>query len=343
MTAYIRYFLKTIFGGIILFWGCSLNPQSIGNLDEIIVFADSTDWKDYKTPLASVFGREYRTPVMEAEYVLSWQPAEDIEKFKYARNIFFLGRMNSNAKVSAIVKNSLSPDIIDGVNSGKFFYIPKHDPWASNQYVLFLLAPDKNELITRIQKYADAISEDFEKSYYERYKEEIFRRYEKKDLEEYLLDHFPFRVRIPSDYFIANESLEHNYVWIRRIEPDRSLMVHWVPVNDSININYRWVVQERNKIAEMIFENDIVVEEETEAKNIKFGRWEALLLEGTWKNPIHFIGGPFRNITFMDKESGLIFMIDSYVQAIGQRKKLFLDQLDIMAHTFEARAHLESN
>lgn len=343
MTVLTRDFLKVIFGGFILFLGCSLNPQGIGNLDEIIVFADSTDWKEYREPLTSVFGKEYPTPVMEAEYVLSWQPAGDIEKFKYAKNILFLSRMNSQEVVSTIVKNSLTQDIINDVNSGKFFYIPKHDPWAIDQYVLFLLAPDKNELIDRIQQYGDAIYTDFEKSYYKRYKEEIFRRYENKDLEEYLLDHFPFRVRIPSDYFIAHESLEHNYVWIRRIEPDRSLMVHWVPLTDSINVNYSWVIWERNRIAEMIFESDIIVEEETEFETVKFNRWQALRLEGTWKNPIHFVGGPFRNITFADKESGLIFMIDFYVQAIGQRKKMFLDQLDIMAHTFQTKAHLKSN
>lgn len=335
--------LGAMLAGVILFGGCSMNPESRGNLDEIIVFADSSDWKDYKQPLASVFGKEYPTPVMEAEYILSWQPARDIEKFKHARNIFFLSRLNSNAPVSTIVRNSLSQDVIDNVDSGKYFYIPKHDPWASNQYVLFLLAPDKNDLIDRIQKYGDIIYDDFEKSYYKRYKEEIFKRYENKDLEEYLLNHFPFRVRVPSDYFIASESLEENYVWIRRIEPDRSLMVHWVPLSDSIQVNYRWVIQERNRIAELIFESDIIVEEETTMKAVKFNRWQALRLEGTWKNPIHFVGGPFRNITFSDNESGLIFMIDFYVQAIGERKKMFLDQLDIMAHTFQTKAHLESN
>jgi len=343
MKIFLTDLLIAIFTGFILFLGCSLNPQSSGNLDEIIVFADSSDWKDYKEPLAAVFGREYPTPVMEAEYILSWQPARDIERFKHAKNIFFVSRLNSNASVSTIVKNSLSQDIIDNVDSGKLFYIPKHDPWASSQYVLFLLAPDKNELIDRIQKYGDIIYEDFEKAYYKRYKEEIYRRYENKDLEEYLIDHFPFRVRIPSDYFIADESLEHNYVWIRRIDPDRSLMVHWVPLTDSMQVNYRWVIQERNRIAEMIFESDIVVEEETQIKTVKFNRWQALRLEGTWKNPIHFVGGPFRNITFIDNESRLIFMIDFYVQAIGERKKMFLDQLDIMAHTFQTKAHLESN
>lgn len=342
MKNLFAYLLEALLGGFILFWGCSSNPESSGNLDEIIVFADSSDWKDCRVPLDSVFGREYPTPIMEAEYILSWQPVRKINGFKHAKNIFFLGSLNSKGAVSTLVKNTLSQEIIDNVNSGKVFYIPRHDPWASNQYVLFLLAPTKSELIARIQKYGDVIYEDFEKSYYKRYKDEIYRSYENKDLEKYLIAHFPFRVRIPSDYFIASESLENNYVWIRRIDPDRSLMVHWVPIADSIQVNYQWVIRERNRIAAMIYEGDVVVEDETRSQTVKFNRWQALRLEGTWKNPKYFVGGPFRDITFVDKESGLIFMIDFYVKAVGERKKMFLDQLDIMAHTFQTKAHLNS-
>jgi hypothetical protein len=331
-----------VFVVLIVIAGCDFKPQSAGNLDEIIVFADSMDWNDYKPPIDSVFGRLYQTPVMESEYVLSWQPADDLEKFKYTRNIFFLGRMNSDGAVSTLVRNSLSEDIINNVNSGKYFYIPKHDPWATDQYVLFLLAPNKEELINRIYKYSDAIYDDFEKSYYERFKEELFKRYENEDLEEYLVNHFPFTMRIPSDYFIAHESVDSNFVWIRRLEPDRSVMVHWVPYSDTIDVNYKWIVKERNKVADMIYEGDVIVEGETKRRTVRFLKWQALRLEGTWMNPKYMIGGPFRNITFVDSKSNLIFMIDFYVRAIGQRKKMYLDQLDIMAHTFQSKARLQA-
>lgn len=327
---------------VLLVAGCSLKPNSSGNLDEVIVFADSSDWRDYREPLDSVISRGYITPVWEEEYVLSWHPIEDLEQYKYSRNIFFLSRMNSKGPVSAIVKNSLSQEIIDGVNSGEYFYIPKHDAWATDQYVLFLLAPDKNELIKRIYRYGDVIYDDFEKSYYKRFMDELYKHYENKELEEYLVDHFPFKVRIPSDYFIATESGEHRYVWIRRLDPDRSLMVHWIPWDDSISIDFDWVVRERNQVAERIYEGDVIVEDETSADTVKFLKWQALRLEGTWKNPTYVVGGPFRNITFVDKKSNLIFMIDFYVRAIGERKKMFLDQLDIMAHTFESKAYLKS-
>ena len=328
---------------LVFVFGCASKNESIGNLDEIIVFADSTDWPDYQEPLNSVFGKVYKTPRLEREYVLSWQSPKLLGGYKKSKNIFFLGWMDSNQPVSTLVRNSLSKDIIDNVNSSKYFYIPKNDAWAFDQYVLFLLAPNKNELINRIQKYGDTIYEDFEKSYYRRYKEEIYKNYENKKLEEYLLNHFPFKIRIPSDFFIANESLENNFVWIRRIDPDRSLLVHWVSFNDSMDYNYDWIVKERNKIAKITYEGDVVVEEETEVKTVQFLQWQALRLEGTWKNEKYLVGGPFRDITFYDEESNLMFMVDFYVRAIGERKKMYLDMLDIMAHTFQSKAYLESN
>lgn len=324
-------------------WGCGYKPRSAGNLDEIIVFADSTDWLDYRAPLDSVLGREYPTPVVEQEYVLSWQPLEELENFRRSRNIIFLARTDSEEPVSALVQRSLNQEIIDNVNSGNYFYIPRHDPWASDQYVLFLLAPNKDEMIKRIYRYGDAIYDDFEKSYYKRFREELFKRYEQKDLEEYLLNHFPFKMRIPSDYFIADESVEYGYVWIRRLNPDRSITVHWMPFSDTMVVDEEWVIQTRNKLAQRIYEGDLIVEDETDSRFVQFLKWEALRLEGTWMNPNYMIGGPFRNITFVDEESQLIFMIDFYVQAVGERKKMFLDQLDIMAHTFQSKAQLKSD
>jgi hypothetical protein len=79
----------------------------------------------------------------------------------------------------------------------------------------------------------------------------------------------------------------------------------------------------------------VIVEEETRAFAVKFKKWQAVNLRGTWRNDSLVIGGPFRNYTFVDNETDRIYMIDYYVQAIGRRKKPFLDQLYVIVHTFD--------
>ncbi|MEL6822398.1 MAG: DUF4837 family protein, partial [Calditrichota bacterium] len=118
--------------------------------------------------------------------------------------------------------------------------------------------------------------------------------------------------------------------------------VTWIPYEDSVNIDYDWVVRERNKLGTKIFEGDVVVEEETTLEDVNFGSEPAQRLIGTWMNPTHFIGGPFRTIIVKDEQSKLVYLIDAYVQAIGLRKRYYLDQLDVMANTFVPKSQMEA-
>ena len=313
---------------------CSMKMEAQGEFDEIIVFADSVDWPEYKDILLDIFAKEYKTPAVEPEYIVRWRPFRLFPQYKKRRNIFLLARLDSDLPVSSEVKSSLSKDVLQGIRKGQYFYIPKKDIWAKEQYVLFLVAPNRNAMIQQLYDYADALYKDFEHSYYVRLKNFLYHRFENKKLEQYLRAHFPFTLRVQHDYFVADESLTEGYVWLRRLDPDRSMFVHWVPLTDTLKVTPRWIINERNRIAAKIYEGDVIVEEETHGRQIRFKNWPAYRLEGTWKNPKYVIGGPFRNITFIDRKNGYVFMIDYYVQAIGRRKKIFLDQLEVMAYTF---------
>jgi len=279
----------------------------------------------------------------EISYLLRWRPADQIPLYKSYKNLMFIARLDAKDPVSRDVKGLLNKEIIEGINSGEYFYIPQKDPYAFNQYVVYLVAPTKDDMIQRIYDLGELVFDDFEKSYYSRLKDKLYSVYENTKLEDYLLEHFPFTLKIQHDYGIVDESQEERFVWLRRLHPDRdrSLAVHWIPYSDSIQIEYDWIVKQRNDLALKIFNGDVVVNEETHLERVKFGRWPAYRLEGTWKNPDLIIGGPFRTIVFVDKKSNLIFMIDFYVQAIGERKKVYLDQLDIMAHTFRSKSYID--
>lgn len=313
---------------------CSAKHKAQGKLDEIYVVADSLDWVANKPGLKAIFSKGTRMPVWEAEYILHWVPYLEFPSIREFKNIFFLARLDSKKPVSRAVKRLLSGEIKKGIRAGKYFYIPKKDAWAYGQYVLFFVAPTQEELIQRIYDLGAVAYDDFEKSYYQRLKTSMFAQYENKKLETYLKTHFPFTVRVEHDYFVADESLNHRYVWLRRFRPDRSLLVHWMPLTDSSKITPEWVIKERNRLAAIVYSGDRIVEDETTARRVQFAHRPALRLEGTWKNPKLMIGGPFRNMTFVDHRHKLIFMIDLYVQAIGKRKKPYLDQLEIIASTF---------
>jgi len=319
---------------VLVVQSCGVKPESVGEFDEIYVFCDSLDWQDYRGPLLDLFGKEYKMPALEREFVLKWRPFEKFDIYSKYRNVILIGRLNGKDEVSRVIQNSLAPEVVTEVEKGNAFYIPKHDVWAEGQYALFLVAPNKDKIISNLYDFGSAIYKDFKAAYYRRLKQFMYARYENKELEAYLARHFPFTIRVQHDYFIATESLDSGYVWLRRLHPDRSLTVHWLPLPDTVTITPRWIIDERNRLAQWIYNGDVIVEEETRGEQFEFKGYPAYRLEGTWKNPKLIIGGPFRNITFIDRDNNMVFMIDYYVFAPGKRKRVFLDQLEIMAYTF---------
>ncbi len=320
---------------IILFLNCSAPGMTGGEDDVIYVFADSLDWTHYEDPFNEIFGQLIRTPIMESEYVLIWKPFEEFKNYQKYKNIFIIGRLDGKDGVSENIRDLLNEEIINGVREGKYFYIPKIDAWTRDQYVMIFVAESTDDMIQKVIDLGELAYQDFRKYYFQRLKAKMFSQMEQKKLQEHLENHFPFTMRLQHDYFIANESLEENFVWIRRMNPDRSISVHWIPFKGDLTLNPQWVIEERNRLAAEFYSGDIVVEDETRALSFNFKGWNALKLEGIWRNDSLIVGGPFRNITFLDSATNRIYMIDYYVQAIGKRKVPYLDQLTVLAYTFQ--------
>ena len=329
-------FMVVLLLGILMFnWQCSTKVKAYGDDDVIYVFADSSDWAKYEQPFSTIFGQLVQTPLMESEYIMVWKPFEVFDRYKLFKNIFIIGRLDSEDPVSQNIRGLLNPEIIEGIGSGKYFYIPKPDVYAMNQFVMFFVAQSSDDMIQKIVDLGELSYQEFRKSHFQRLQKRMFEREEQKELQTYLEKHFPFSMRVQHDYFIATEDLKENYVWIRRLAPDRSILVHWVPYTEEIKLNSRWIIDERNKLGQLIFSGDEIVEDETKAYSVRFKNWNAIRLEGTWKNDSLTLGGPFRNISFIDSTTQRIYMLDYYVQAIGKRKIPYLDQLNVIVHTFE--------
>ena len=296
--------------------------------------------------VAATFAGEVLTPVVETEFLVRWRPIEQLSQYKTRKNIFLLARLDSNLPVSEQVKANLNETVVEGIRSGDYFHIPQQNAWARGQYVLFLVAPTRDAMLQRLYDLGELAYDDFADSYYRRLRERMFKRYEQTDVQEYIELYYPFTIRVQHDYRVVDESTDERYVWLRRTnnrnDIDRSILVHWIPNDDSIRIGFDWIVAQRNRLADSLFAGDEIVEEETTLQQTRFGSFNALRLEGTWMNPELVVGGPFRTIVFIDRESDLIYLVDMYVQAVGKRKKPFLDQLEVLVHTLKPRSRMQA-
>ncbi len=55
------------------------------------------------------------------------------------------------------------------------------------------------------------------------------------------------------------------------------------------------------------------------------------------------VGGPFRSYLVFDPEESYLYFLDYTVMAPGKLKKPFLDQLEVIANTFEIVRTMEND
>ena len=326
-----------IFGLIlILLAGCARKPKSIGGETKLFVLADSTDWEFLGFFFRKVFEKTVRTPQPEKVFEVNWISPDKFNEIATSKNLVLLGALNSEGQLIQKIKNMLSSEVREKVESGSEFVFTKEDPWAEEQLLVVLVSNTLPELREKLEGNKQFLYNLFEKKLIEDTAAQMFESYEQKDIEKELLKKYGWAIRIQHDYIMNFERPQNRFIMLRRSLPrsERWIFIHWIDEGDPNVINKDWAIKTRNRLTKKFYDNDQINEEYTRSKEIDFLGRPALMLEGLWENVEQVIGGPFKNYCFYDIPSQRIYMIDIAVFFPGGEKEPFLRQLDIMAHSF---------
>jgi len=326
--------LSLIFSVSYFVSGCNYNPASFGDFEKIVVFADSALYDQIQTELEQTFDQFVYTPHSERSFYLDLQPLEMLDTYKSRRNLLFIGLLDGQDRVSEFITNSLSPQIKESVAKGEVFEIFKENLFASEQDVIFLPAVDPDMLNKNLSDRKDIIFNRLNTSYFRRLKNAMFLKGEQFVIEDYLTKEYDWMIRVQHDYVIVKEVEDKSFVWFRRLNPDRCLFIYRFPFR-NMDKDGNSLYDIRDSLATVHFEADSIDKGDTYIQFIEFLGGEAKKLTGIWQNHRHFIGGPFRTYAFADENERYIYLIDISVTAPGQRKKPYLDQLEVLAHTFQ--------
>lgn len=322
---------------LILSGACDYKNDSYGNFDEIIAIADSALYINVRPEVEQIFDRYIYTPHAERSFLLNYQSYEQLGIFQMRRNLLFLAILDGEDAVSQYITNALSEEVKDAIRSGRIFQIFYRDFFASDQMAIILCAVSVSDLEEKMKIQADAIYTELEDYHFERLAKIMFLRAEQTLLEEYFANTMGWEIRIQHDYFVAEESSDKNFVWLRRLKPDRSLFIYRQKA-DSLPEGEERLFNLRDSITTLYFEGDSVEKSDTYIKRITFNDKPALKMVGVWQNHQLFVGGPFRTFVFHDSKNNYIYLIDFQVTAPGKRKKPFLDQLEVMARSFHIKS-----
>ncbi|MCH7678163.1 DUF4837 family protein, partial [candidate division KSB1 bacterium] len=308
-----------------------------GEDNPLFVVSDPDNWQALESSIKDVFERVIKTPQPEKLFEVHWIPPEKFSQFATKRNLAIVGILNAEGEINKKVSNMLSAEVKAKVADGSAFVFPKENPWAKNQLLVVLASTSFAEMREKLQDNKDYLYQLFEKKVLAETGAKMFSQLEQTEISEELLENYGWMVRIQHDYIINIERLQDRFVMIRRSLPGRErwLFVHWIEDGDPDIISEKWALNTRDKLTRKFYENDLIDREHTVSEEVDFLNRSALKLEGLWGNDEKVAGGPFRNYTFYDDQSGRIYMIDVAVWFPRGNKEPFLRQLDIIANTFK--------
>ncbi len=323
---------------ILLIWRCDFKQETMGYQHRIFVVSDSLFWDEVNEPIEKRFQNIIYTPHVENSFYLTPIPLKDLNEFKYRMNLMFIGTAKGNDKVSQYLREIIPEDFRKGVDAGRYFYLFNEDMFARDQIGMVLYARDKQDFLQKFNTYKNEIYNKFEDQYYTRLEKSMFEHGYLERIADFLKENYGWYVKVQHDYFIALQDFDHKYVWLRRLDPHRWLSI-WELKADSSMLVRDSLIQIRDRMANMFYEGDAIVQEDTYIKETEFRGQRTRKLVGVWENDSLLVGGPFRSYAVHRPETSTLYFIDIAVMAPGKNKKPYLDQLEVIAGTFTVMKH----
>jgi len=258
---------------------------------------------------------------------------QDLNSLKERLNLVFIGTTQDNNQVNDYLRQIIPQEFIDDVNMDKSFYFFKDNLYLQDQISLFMVAKNAASFKQIFPNLQRDIFNRFNEKYFARLKERMYKRGEQFDLEEFLQSEYGYKVRVQHDYFLANQNPDEKYVWLRRMDPNRWISI-WKVDRDSSVFSQDSLIKIRNTMTDKYYDGDFVNPDETSLEMSQLDGQDVYKLVGTWTNDSLVVGGPFRMYVVPNKKENCLYMVDIAVMAPAKDKKPFLDQLEVIAHTF---------
>jgi len=313
---------------------CNMRPTSMGYQYRIFVLADSVVWENVKDDVLATFEKLIYTPHTEKSFQVHRISLKELADYRMRMNIFLLGVADAQDETDEYIQKILPDDFKKRVEEGSLFYAFQDGLFAGDQINLIMYARNVDEFKRDFSVTKDEIFETFRKKYYKRLYKGMYEKGEQTNLNDFLAENYGFRLRVQHDYFIAVQDADDNFVWLRRMQPDRWLSV-WNMKGDSSLLNEDSLFNIRDRITKKYYEGDKVERDDSYLVDVDFNGRVTKKIIGLWRNDSLLVGGPFRSYIIHEPQDSLIWFVDIAVMAPGKLKKPYLDQLEVMAHTFE--------
>lgn len=308
-------------------------PLSWGHEHKVYVFADDQVWKYAEEPLRNSLERYYWTTENETYFDIQRVGIEEISHFYRFRNLIFLGHLDSGGEVSQYISRRLTESALNQVREEGVGLFTRDNLWANQQYVMFILGNNQENLLKYNLLQADTVFNMFKEKLYSFVAIRVYRQNIYPDA---YFDDLLWSMRISENYVEYKRATEDNfvsYIARRKGDPDRYIAVYYENIQPE-DFNRKWVKETRSRLAWDYYDEDEFSTEDTRFKGSDFAGHEAIKMWGRWQNRKYAMGGAFQTFAFYDQLNEKAWLIDNSVFYPEGYKLPALIEMEVISRTF---------
>ena len=305
--------------------GIQLKQSVSGKAGEVVVVANKVYWESEPGTLL----RE----ILACDYPLLPQKEPSFTLINIPENAF--------TNIFQIHRNIIIVKTDEKLQEPKF--IIQEDVWSAPQTVITVAAPNMASLTELIEKKRETIFNTFEQSERNRVIRNS-KRYEEKSLRNIVAESFGGSPYFPTGYSLKKRT--DDFIWIsyESTYTNQGIFVYKYPVKDSTTMTLEGLIAARNEVMEKnvpgmlegsYMTTTMIKEREPQLKWIKYKDRSFGELRGLWEVQNDYMGGPFVQHAFYDKDGKNIIVVEGFVYAPRYDKRNYLRQVESIIYSFD--------
>ncbi len=321
---------------LILFVSCKdktirnpLAPTAVGTPWEVLVVLEKDLWD---------------SPAGESIFSLL---REDVPGLPQPESRFEISRCDDDEFTGILkpVRNIIQIEISDKYSEPKLFFY--RDQWASNQYVLRIVAPSEELFVFFVERNAEIIISYFELAERERSLQYI-RKTHNRAFSEKVYEQFGFKILVPG--FMKLSKQADQFFWASNYQNKKrqDMVIYTYPYTDKNTFTPEYLNAKRDSVMKINIpggpEGSYMSTQEIDPPifrgiNVK-GKFAAEI-RGLWEVKGDMMGGPFVSLTRLDEVNQRVVTVEIFIYAPEEDKRNLLRHNEAALYSLELPGEFE--
>ncbi|TNE81051.1 MAG: DUF4837 family protein [Bacteroidetes bacterium] len=340
--------MKKLFGLaslLYLFSGCGGSgpaylPVSTGDLGEIYVVADQEFMSaDVKQALGrSLSATQEYVGIPEPYFKLTFlTPAMARGSMLYEGTMLMIGKSSSSSELHRVLPDKLD-SLYASMHGRSLSTFAQKNMWANPQRVLFMVANNKDSLISFLQQNGSAFRSKLLSMEREEAVAKMTYRPDLKISKE-IEEMHGINVKAPISFHIAS-NVKYNdtegFVWLREDGEltDLNIVVHYEPYRDTAQLQLPYIIARRDTMLSKVIKGEVDGSYMATDNQFRYyleptelDKHYARAYHGYWTLQNDFMGGPYYSITAVDQKKNRVVTVEGFVYAPKYDKTKYVREI----------------